>query len=325
MLTDAERRTGYKRQSGRRNQHLHLQSSLPGSRICQENGVVSAQSTRRARRRSSAVPDPARPLGGRRRALDQPGWPRRPTPHNEITGSRCSRPATLSVDSLTYCRIPGKGIQRNHPVFLDDSSKHGVSATGHSGGRQNLTGYDGSSWPPAWHRIPAIPGIDHPMVLTYAEITVVRPVGRTVAVVGAGGINFDVTELLVCDSSPTPSTQEWKADEVTPAGVDDSQPPAVVYLLQRTKARRVAARPRMGPRASLAKGVRRLSGVNYEQINDDWPASASPKRRRPQLLAVDNVVVCAGQEPVRDLEVNCAGTAITRTSSVARRLPLSWT
>lgn len=57
-------------QSGRRNQHLHLlQSSLPGPRICQENGVVSAQSTRRARDAVGAVPDPARPLGGRRR-----GW-----------------------------------------------------------------------------------------------------------------------------------------------------------------------------------------------------------------------------------------------------------
>ncbi|MCY0610499.1 NADPH-dependent 2,4-dienoyl-CoA reductase, partial [Klebsiella pneumoniae] len=62
-------------------------------------------------------------------------------------------------------------------------------------------------------RIPAIPGIDHPMVLTYAEaITGVRPVGRTVAVVGAGGIGFDVTELLVTDSSPTLNLKEWKAE-----------------------------------------------------------------------------------------------------------------
>ncbi len=51
------------------------------------------------------------------------------------------------------------------------------------------------------------------MVLTYAEaITGVRPVGRTVAVVGAGGIGFDVTELLVTDSSPTLNLKEWKAE-----------------------------------------------------------------------------------------------------------------
>lgn len=79
---------------------------------------------------------------------------------------------------------------------------------------QELTGYDevvlATGVAP---RIPAIPGIDHPMVLTYAEaITGVRPVGRTVAVVGAGGIGFDVTELLVTDSSPTLNLKEWKAE-----------------------------------------------------------------------------------------------------------------
>ena len=59
-------------------------------------------------------------------------------------------------------------------------------------------------------------------------------------------------------------------------------------------------------RASLkAKGVRQLSGVNYEQITDDGlHISFGPDRRRPQLLAVDNVVICAGQEPVRDLEAD---------------------
>lgn len=162
-----------------------------------------------------------------------------------------------------------------------------------------------------------IPGIDHPMVLTYAEaITGVRPVGRTVAVVGAGGIGFDVTELLVTDSSPTLNLKEWKAEW----GVADPReargalttplpaPPArEVYLLQRTKGpqgKRLGKTTGWVHRASLkAKGVHQLSGVNYEQINDDGlHISFGPKRRRPQLLAVDNVVVCAGQEPVRDLE-----------------------
>ncbi len=46
-------------------------------------------------------------------------------------------------------------------------------------------------------RMPDIPGIDHPMVLSYAEAIVGKPVGKTVAVVGAGGIGFDVSEFLV--------------------------------------------------------------------------------------------------------------------------------
>ncbi len=60
-------------------------------------------------------------------------------------------------------------------------------------------------------RIPDIPGIDHPMVLTYGEaITGVKPLGKRVAVIGAGGIGFDVSEFLVTDSSPTLNLKDWK-------------------------------------------------------------------------------------------------------------------
>jgi 2,4-dienoyl-CoA reductase (NADPH2) len=166
-------------------------------------------------------------------------------------------------------------------------------------------------------RIPAIPGIDHPMVLTYAEaITGAKPVGRSVAVIGAGGIGFDVSELLVTDDSPTLNLKDWKAEW----GVADPweqrgalttpipAPPArQVYLLQRTngaQGKRLGKTSGWVHRASLkAKGVHQLSGVNYERVSDDGlHISFGPKRERPQLLAVDNVVVCAGQEPVRDLE-----------------------
>lgn len=217
-------------------------------------------------------------------------------------------------------RIPGKEeFSETIRYFSTILAKHGVEVRlGTRVAAQELTGYDevvlATSVAP---RIPAIPGIDHPMVLTYAEaITGVRPVGRTVAVVGAGGIGFDVTELLVTDSSPTLNLKEWKAEW----GVADPReargalttplpaPPArEVYLLQRTKGpqgKRLGKTTGWVHRASLkAKGVHQLSGVNYEQINDDGlHISFGPKRRRPQLLAVDNVVVCAGQEPVRDLE-----------------------
>ncbi len=62
-------------------------------------------------------------------------------------------------------------------------------------------------------RIPDIPGIDHPMVLTYGEaITGAKPLGKRVAVIGAGGIGFDVSEFLVTDSSPTLNLKEWKTE-----------------------------------------------------------------------------------------------------------------
>ena len=150
-------------------------------------------------------------------------------------------------------------------------------------------------------------------------ITGAKPVGKTVAVIGAGGIGFDVSELLVTDDSPTHeplSLKEWKAQW----GVADPweqrggltspipPPPArEVYLLQRTngaQGKRLGKTSGWVHRASLkAKGVQQLSGVNYERVSDDGlHISFGPRRERPQLLAVDNVVVCAGQEPVRDLE-----------------------
>ncbi|QLL06325.1 NADPH-dependent 2,4-dienoyl-CoA reductase [Mycobacterium vicinigordonae] len=166
-------------------------------------------------------------------------------------------------------------------------------------------------------RLPAIPGIDHPKVLTYAEaITGAKPVGKTVAVIGAGGIGFDVCELLVTDESPTLNLKEWKAEW----GVVDPReargavttplpaPPArEVYLLQRTngpQGKRLGKTSGWVHRASLkAKGVHQLCGVNYERIDDDGlHISFGPDRQRPRLLAVDSVVVCAGQESVRDLE-----------------------
>ncbi|ORX07542.1 NADPH-dependent 2,4-dienoyl-CoA reductase [Mycolicibacillus trivialis] len=166
-------------------------------------------------------------------------------------------------------------------------------------------------------RIPEITGIEHPMVLSYPDaITGVADVGRSVAVIGAGGIGFDVSELLVTDESPTLNLKEWR----TEWGVSDSPtargglatplpaaPAREVFLLQRTKGRqgtRLGKTTGWVHRASLkAKDVQQLSEVNYEWIDDDGlHISFGPDRRDPRLLAVDNVVVCAGQEPVRDLE-----------------------
>ncbi|OBK55133.1 NADPH-dependent 2,4-dienoyl-CoA reductase [Mycolicibacterium fortuitum] len=186
-------------------------------------------------------------------------------------------------------------------------------------GVDDLTGFDdvvlASGVTP---RLPAIPGIDHPKVLTYAQAITGAPVGKSVAVIGAGGIGFDVSEFLTTDQSPTLNLKEWKAEW----GVADPQEargalttalpaPAVreVYLLQRTKGpqgRSLGKTSGWVHRASLkAKGVQQLSGVNYELIDDDGlHISFGPDHRDRRVLPVDNVVICAGQESVRDLEAD---------------------
>jgi 2,4-dienoyl-CoA reductase (NADPH2) len=181
-------------------------------------------------------------------------------------------------------------------------------------------------------RMPAIPGIDNPIVLTYAEaIAGAKPVGHSVAVVGAGGIGFDVSELLVSDTSPArhpKDLKEWKAEwGVADLAADPREargsltaplptPPArEVYLLQRSngaQGKRLGKTSGWVHRAALkAKRVHQLSGVNYERITDDGlHITFGPGRQRPQLLAVHNVVVCAGQEPVRDLQSQLQGNGI---------------
>ncbi|MGA9870496.1 MAG: NADPH-dependent 2,4-dienoyl-CoA reductase [Rhodococcus sp. (in: high G+C Gram-positive bacteria)] len=176
-------------------------------------------------------------------------------------------------------------------------------------------------------RIPAVPGIDHPSVLTYAEVVEEgRTVGDRVAVIGAGGIGIDISEFLTTDNSPTLDVKEWKQEwgvtepEAAPGALTAPVPapsPREVYLLQRKKGRIGAGLAKTTGwvhRASLkAKGVHELSGVNYERIDDDGlHITFGDKRERPRTLEVDTVVVCAGQESVRDLvdELGALGVAI---------------
>ncbi len=178
-------------------------------------------------------------------------------------------------------------------------------------------------------RIPDIPGIDHPMVLSYAEAITDKPVGKSVAVIGAGGIGFDISEFLTTDHSPTLNIKEWKAEwgalsphEAAPGarGALTTPVPAPaareVYLLQRTKGaqgRKLGKTTGWVHRASLrAKGVHQLSGVNYERIDDSGlHISFGSDHSGCRLLEVDNVVICAGQEPVRDLEDGLRARGIT--------------
>jgi 2,4-dienoyl-CoA reductase (NADPH2) len=177
-------------------------------------------------------------------------------------------------------------------------------------------------------RMPAIPGIEHPKVLSYAEVLSGAAVGDSVAVIGAGGIGFDVSEFLVTDQSPTLNRKEWQAewgalDPQDAPSVRGSlatpipQPPArEVFLLQRTKGaqgRGLGKTSGWVHRASLkAKGVQQLSGVNYERIDDrGLHITFGSDRTGARLLAVDNVVICAGQESVRGLDDELRSRGIT--------------
>ena len=220
-------------------------------------------------------------------------------------------------------RIPGKEeFTETIRYYTTMLAKHGVTVRlGTRATAEDLGGFDdvvlATGVAP---RLPDIPGIDHPMVLTYAEaIYGTKPVGRRVAVIGAGGIGFDVSELLVTDESPTLNVKEWRAEwgvlspyeaaDVRGALTTPIPVPAAreVYLLQRTKepqGRRLGKTTGWVHRASLkAKRVQQLSGVNYERIDDQGlHISFGTDRSRPSLLAADSVVICAGQESVRDLE-----------------------
>lgn len=163
-------------------------------------------------------------------------------------------------------------------------------------------------------RVPAIPGVER--ALSYVDV--VRrgaPVGDRVAVIGAGGIGVDVAEFLTHASSPALDVDEWRAEwgvadpERVRGGVTEPRPAEAarrVYLLQRKTSRigkGLGKTTGWVHRAALAaKGVEQLTGVNYERIDDEGlHITFGPKRERPRVLEVDAVVVCAGQEPVRDL------------------------
>jgi 2,4-dienoyl-CoA reductase (NADPH2) len=172
-------------------------------------------------------------------------------------------------------------------------------------------------------RVPAIPGIDHPKVLSYVEVVREgKPVGATVAVIGAGGIGVDVSEFLTTAASPALDLEAWKAEwgvadpAVVPGGLTKPRPepsPRQVYLLQRKPGKIGAGLGKTTGwvhRAALkAKQVEQLRGVNYERIDDDGlHLTFGPRHENPRVLAVDTIVICAGQEPVRDLAATLVAT-----------------
>ena len=154
-----------------------------------------------------------------------------------------------------------------------------------------------------------IEGADLPQVLSYAQVLQGAAVGKRVAVIGAGGIGFDVAEFLLKDSHQSIDAwkQEWGIDlaaDYTTAGAlvrpHMPTPKREIYLLQRKNTPLGAGLGKTTGwvhRAELKKhGVRMLRGVQYETITDEglWINLAG----QSQLLRVDHIVVCAGQESV---------------------------
>ncbi|MGY0651579.1 oxidoreductase [Luteimonas sp. A537] len=163
-------------------------------------------------------------------------------------------------------------------------------------------------------RVAHFEGHDHPRVVGYTDVLLGNVVpGGKVAIIGAGGIGFDVAEFLVHDG-PSPSLdpvrwmKEWGVDpaSATPGGLQPPQPepPARgVWLLQRSAGRpgaKLGKTTGWTHRATLkAKGVRMQGGVEYRRVDDAGLHVTIDGVE--QVLDVDHVVVCAGQEPRRAL------------------------
>jgi 2,4-dienoyl-CoA reductase (NADPH2) len=166
-------------------------------------------------------------------------------------------------------------------------------------------------------RMPAIPGIEHPKVLSYLSVLRDKaPVGKRVAIIGAGGIGFDTGEFLLHDPShPLPQpirtwTGEWGVDlDATVEGGLVKPVPAhpyrQLYLLQRKSTRPGAGLGKTSGwvhRAALVRGgVQMVAGVQYDRIDDTGLHITVGGERR--LLEVDNVVICAGQESLDELTI----------------------
>ncbi|ERS90659.1 2,4-dienoyl-CoA reductase [Marinobacter sp. C1S70] len=180
-------------------------------------------------------------------------------------------------------------------------------------------------------RTPDIEGIDRPNVIGYLDALLERkPVGQRVAVIGAGGIGFDVSEFIVHKGdSPSLNTEhfmkEWGVDlsvehrgGIQGVTAEVPAPAREVYLLQR-KASKVGKN--LGKttgwihRTSLKnRHVQMVPGVTYRKIDDEGlHITVTPKgseQGEDKILPVDTIIVCAGQEPLRELQAGVEAAGI---------------
>ena len=232
-------------------------------------------------------------------------------------------------------RIPGKEeFAETLRYFRTRLASLGVDVRlGRAAGVDDLRGFDrvllASGVVP---RVPPIDGIGHAKVASYVDVVRgERIVGATAAIVGAGGIGFDVAELLSAGAAPDghasdgrvddPAVAAFRAEWGSDAGfaargglgaAHDDPPPRKLWLLQRkeTKVGAGLAKTTGWIRRTLLKrrGVRMLAGASYDRIDD--AGLHITVDGRPQVLDVDTIVICAGQEPRRDLVPALAAAGI---------------
>lgn len=220
---------------------------------------------------------------------------------------------------LTLARaVPGKNeFDDTLRYFRRQVDKHGVNLhLGRRASPEDLSGYDhvviATGVSP---RIPDLPGVDHPKVATYAEIlSGTRVAGKTVAIVGAGGIGFDVAEFLVTPTAEANGSEAffdtWGVDgNFSAPGALKADPQAPVGGTRKVvMLQRKTTKPGDGlgvstgwiVRNALRKyGVEMLGGVSYERIDDEGLHIKIAGRR--QVIAADTIVLCTGQESERAL------------------------
>ena len=187
-------------------------------------------------------------------------------------------------------------------------------------------------------RDPEIEGQDGPNVLTYIDVLRGKAdVGKNVAIIGAGGIGFDVAEYLAHEGeSPTENLELWKDEwgvgdpTQTRGGLAEEGPQPEAPARQITLLQRKSQKPGKGlgkttgwiHRASLkAKEVQMVGGVNYERIDADglW-VSSGESRENIRLIEADTIVLCTGQLPQRSLADHLPNAHVIGGADVAAEL-----
>ena len=160
-------------------------------------------------------------------------------------------------------------------------------------------------------RIPALPGVDHPTVVTYADVLTGRVVpGHRVAVVGAGGIGVDVSHFLTHD--PADDLDDWMAHwgvgdpALHPGGLTEPKPWTPVREVTLVQRKTTPIGLGLGKTSGWAHravlkqaGVRQVRGASYVRVDDDGLHLSVDGE--PVVVGADHVVLCAGQESVRGL------------------------
>ncbi|MGB9443001.1 MAG: NADPH-dependent 2,4-dienoyl-CoA reductase [Desulfobacterales bacterium] len=175
-------------------------------------------------------------------------------------------------------------------------------------------------------RKPDIEGIDHPAVLNYVDVLLhKREVGQRAAIVGAGGIGFDVAQFLTHPASSSSLDrdaflEEWGVDRYyrMPGGLMGKLPQALssgrrVYLLQRKTGKMGASLGKttgwIHRHTLKQRNVTMINAVTYNKIDDD--GLHITLKGKPQIIEVDTIVICAGQESNRELKEGLESAGMT--------------